>query len=334
MDNTLTPLPNLELSQQLSRRIFVTGATGFIGKHTCRSLADAGYDVVGLTRRVPAEGSESAVPGVTYVAGDVTDAQTLTPEKLAGCDAVVHLVGIITEIPSRGQTFEAVHAQGTRNLLAAARQAGVSGRFVYVSAIGSEPDAPSEYSRTKAQAEQAVRESGIPFTILRPSVVLGPDGEFLEQMEALIRRPPLSPFSLPFVPVPGSGRNQFQPVAVADLAEAIARCLSEPAAANQTYDIGGATVVTFNELIQAIQERIGIRKPLLHIPLPLMFPVAAALEALLPRPPVTTDQLLNLRCDSIADNEPLRAALNLNPLPFNEVLSRAFAGRENVSAVD
>lgn len=306
------------------QKVFVTGSTGFIGRHTCRALRDAGHEVVGLTRRVPAGVDESAVPGVAYVAGDVTDARTLTPEKLAGCDAVVHLVGIITEIPSRGQTFETVHVEGTRNLLAAAKAAGVSGRFVYVSAIGSVPDAPSKYSRTKAQAEQAVRESGLPFTIFRPSVVLGPGGEFLKQMESLIRRPPLSPFPLPFVPVPGSGTNRFQPVAVSDLAQAVTRCLTEPAAENQTFDIGGATVVTFNELVQAIQERIGIRKPLLHIPLPLMFPAAAAMEALLPRPPVTTDQLTNLRQDSVADNGPVRAALHLDPLPFEEVLARAY----------
>ena len=310
-------------------RVGVTGATGFVGGHACRALVAAGHEVLGLARSVPAD--DVRVPGVTYVGGvDVTaaaDASAPLADRLAGCDAVVHLVGIIAEVPSRGQTFERVHVGGTRNLVDAARRSGVSARFVYVSALGAAANAPSDYGRTKAAAEQIVRDAGIPFTIFRPSIILGPGAEFLEQIEALIRRPPGAPFPLPFVPLPGRGANRFQPVHVDDLTACIVRCLENPAAENQLYEIGGNSEVTFNALVEAVQRQIGVKKPLLHVPLPLMFPAAAALEALLPRPPVTTDQLLNLRQDNVCDNVPVRAAFGIDPLPFEQALDRVYASR-------
>lgn len=305
-------------------KVLVTGAAGFVGRHACRALVNAGHSVVGLSREVP--GANQAVPGVVYVSGDVTDARTITPDKFAGCEAVFHLVGIIQEVRGRGQTFEAVHVEGTRNVLAAATTAGVQSRFVYLSALGSDPEARSEYSRTKAEAERLVRQSGLPFTIFRPSIILGPDGEFVQQMTDLIRRPPLTPFPVPFVPVPGSGENRFQPVWIGDLVTCLLRCLSDPATAGQTYDIGGATQVTFNELLRAFAQHLGVKKPLLHAPLPAMFGAARVLQ-LLPRPPLTTDQLFNLQTDNVCDNTRVSAAFGLEPLPFAQALARAFAGR-------
>lgn len=306
-------------------KIFVTGAAGFVGGHTVRALLARGHEVVGLVRTLPDASRKAS--GAVYVTGDVTDAATLPPEKLAGCEAVVHLVGIIQEVRSKGQTFEAVHVQGTRNVLAAARAAGVSGRFVYLSAIGSDASAASEYSTTKARAEQAVKESGIPYTIFRPSVLLGPDGEFVHQMEDLMRKPPLSPFAPPFVPVPGNGKNRFQPLWIGDLTHCIARCLEGDASANQSYEIGGGSRVTFNELLRAIGRHIGVKKPLIHAPMPAMFAAASVLESVLPVPPVTTDQLLNLQRDSICDNTRARAAFGLDPLPFEQALARVYAER-------
>lgn len=320
----------MDIEQQKSK-VFVTGAAGFVGGHVCRALVEAGHEVAGMARTLPGEGEER-VPGVTYVTGDVTRPATLTPEKLAGCAAVVHLVGIIAEARDRGQTFEAVHVAGTNNVLTAARAAGFTGRFLYLSAIGSEPDAPAEYSRTKARAEQAVRDSGLPFTILRPSIIVGPGCEFLEQMEGLIRRPPLSPVALPFVPVPGNGRNRFQPVYIADLTTALIRCLDETrdgnSGLNETLCLGGADEVTFDELIDAVARQIGLQKPLLHAPMPLMFAAASVLESLLPRPPITTDQLLNLKRHNICDNTAIRAALGINPLSFAEALAKTYAGQD------
>lgn len=303
-------------------KVFVTGSTGFVGRHLVRALQEAGHEVVGLARDTSR--AEKAAPGATYVTGDVTDAASLAPEALADCDAVMHLVGIIREAPGRGQTFEAVHTEGTKNILRAAVRAGAAGRFVYLSALGSRLDAPSRYSRTKAQAEQEVEASEIPHTLFRPSIILGPGADFLRQMEALIRKPPLAPFPPPFIPVPGSGKNRFQPVWIGDLVTCMIRCLDDPATEGHTYEIGGATDVTFDHLIEAVGREIGVKKPLLHIPLPLMYAVASVLESILPAPPITTDQLLSLQQDNICDNGRVRAAFGLDPIPFAQALARSY----------
>jgi uncharacterized protein YbjT (DUF2867 family) len=304
-------------------RVFVTGASGFIGTHFCRRLTAAGYDVTALVRKPPQAGDE--LPDVRYVVGDVRDISSLTPESFAACDAVLHLVGIITEIRGKGQTFPRIHVDGTRNVLAAA-QKGASRplHVLYLSAQGASLTSPSEYSRTKAAAETLVQESGLPYTIFRPSLVLGKGAEFLKQMEGLIRRPPLTPFPLPFVPVPGNGRNRFQPVYVDDLADAVLASLTNPASRSQILPIGGADIVTFDELLNAIQKHLGTNKPLFHAPMPLMFAAASVLEALLPRAPVTVDQLHNLRVDNVCDNTGIAEILHIQPMAFVEALARCY----------
>jgi len=318
LSEVATPAPAPASVQE--QRVLVTGATGFIGSHTCRALTVAGYEVVGLVRKPPPEAD--AIPGVSYITGDLKDASTLSPEMIAGCHGVVHLAGIIVEVHGKGQTFEAIHVDGTRNLVAMARSVEDLGRFVYVSAQGASPEARSEYARTKARAEQIVRDSGLPYTIFRPSLVLGPGGDFVTRIEALIRRPPLSPVPLPFIPVPGSGAGKFQPVFVEDLTTCIVRSLAEPAARDQTFEIGGADVVTFNEMIEAFERHAGVKKPLLHVPMPVMFAASSVLEALLPVPPITVDQLQNLSIDNVCDNEAVQQTFGIHPLPFEQALAR------------
>ena len=308
--------------------VLVTGAGGFIGGSVCRALLGDGHAVTGLVRKMPAPGD--SLPGVAYQAGDVADAASLPPGLLDGFDAVIHLVGIIVENRGAEQTFARVHVGGTENLVRAARDAGFAARpdtrFVYVSALGADLKAASEYSRTKALAEERVRSSGIPCTIFRPSVVLGKGGDFVRQMEGLIKRPPLTPFPLPFIPLPGRGANQFQPVWVDDLAAGVAGCLTRSETAGQTYEVGGADAVTFNQLLEGFERRLGVKKPLLHAPLPLMFVAASVLEALLPTPPVTVDQLLNLRRDNICDPAPFAAAFDRAPLGFEAILNEIYSG--------
>jgi len=303
--------------------VLVSGATGFVGRNICHALVTAGHEVVGLSRALPSP--DDAVTGVRYIAGDVKDAGSIPNEALDACNFVVHCVGIITEVRSKNQTFEAVHVGGTRNLLAAAQSAGIAGRFVYVSAAGVSSTARAEYSRTKAEAERLVQESGIPYAIFRPSIIMGRGCEFVAQMEGLIRRPPLTPFPLPFVPVPGSGKNLFQPVAIDDLASCITQSLSQDTPTGAIYEIGGADRVTFDELLTAFQRHLGMSKPLVHLPLPLLFMGAAVLEALLPHPPITTDQLYNLQVDNVCDNTAVTKTFGLHPLSFEECLARIYS---------
>ena len=194
-------------------KVLVTGASGFVGSHMVDTLLKAGHSVRGLSRKAPTADRRKAE--AEYIDGvDVTVSTSFTPQMFEDVDALVHLVGIIQEGPG-GQTFQRIHVDGTQNLVDAAKDGGFYGRFVYMSAIGSAPDAPAEYSRTKYAAEQVVTRGGFAYTILRPSLVMGWDGEFVAQMGDLIKHGGLPvPLPFPFIPVPGPGENKFQPIDV------------------------------------------------------------------------------------------------------------------------
>lgn len=312
--------PNTQ-ADSAKKRVLVTGASGFVGRNVCHTLVQAGYEVSGLFRQTPHSSDDTV--GVSHFTGDVTKPNSLPPAAFA-CDAIVHLVGIIAEVKKTGQTLEAVHVGGTQNLLNAAKAAGFAGRFMYVSALGASLTSPSEYSRTKARAEQAVQNSGFAYTIFRPSIILGPGCEFLAQMEDLIKRPPLTPFALPFIPVPGNGENKFQPVWIGDLCEALISALQTPEASGRLFDVGGADTISFNALLGAIAAHLGIQKPLLHAPMGAMKAAATVFQSLLSRPPVTVDQLTNLQTDNTGDISALRDVLKISPLPFAEALGLCY----------
>lgn len=305
--------------------VLVTGASGFVGRHVCAGLIKAGHPVRGLVRQVPVR--KNRVEGVDYVRGvDVTEAITLTPEMFAGADAIIHLVGIIQENPRKGQTFQRVHVEGTRNVIDEALRANFDGRFVYMSAIGSSMNSPSVYSQTKYQAERIVIGSKLPYTIFRPSLVIGADGEFVAQMKDLVLHGGLAgnaPF--PFIPVPGSGFNLFQPIWVDDLVDCVVQCLGRGDTINQVYEVGGATQLSFNELIKGFAKSLGKpKKPLLHAPIPLLFAAATVMEKILSKPPVTRDQLKNLELDNITTSLAVKETFNLNPQTFDEMLAKIY----------
>jgi uncharacterized protein YbjT (DUF2867 family) len=244
------------------------------------------------------------------VRGDVTEPASLR-EAVAGCDAVVHLVAILTGGPG---DFERVTAQGTRNLLAAARDAGIA-RWVQMSALGTSEETKDlvPYYRAKWDAETAVRESGLPHVILRPSLVFGPDGGALPRFARIARLAPVTP-------IVGPGTQRLQPIWIDDAAEVIARCAKGEQSG--LLQVGGPDVVTWNEFWSRLKVALGTSRPSLHLPFWFMRPQAFVLERL-PGALLTRDQLKMLDAgDNVAEpNDALRFGLPL--VPLDEQLGRA-----------
>jgi NADH dehydrogenase len=287
-------------------RVFVTGATGFVGRAVVQALRADGHTVRCLVRR----GSERDLQGlgaIERVEGDVLVRRGLE-DDMAGCQAVIHLVGIIREYPRRGITFEQVHTRGTINVIEAAAASGAR-RFLHMSSLGTRPSARSRYHRTKWAAEEAVRSSGLRWTIFRPSIIYGRGDQFVTMLAYFVRR-------YPVMPVIGSGRSRVQPVPVEHVAEGFARALVTVAAEKQTYDVGGPDTVSMIELLDLIGAAVGRRQVhKIHLPLRLMRPLTRLLHRL-PGYPVTPDQLLMLEEDNAGNPAPFHSTFGLAPMPL------------------
>lgn len=274
--------------------LLITGAAGYIGRALAASALDAGWSVRGLVRR-PEQVRQLLPSEVELVAGDIRDASSLR-NAVRDVDAVVHLVAISYE--RAHETFDAIHVGGTRTLLEAMAGAGV-GRIVYMSALGTRPNAPSRFHQSRWAAEQAVRDSGLNWTILRPSLVLGPGDYFVSLHLRLLR-------SLPVLPVIGSGQQLLQPIALHDLAYAAVRVLAQTT--NETYDAVGPLRLSLHDLQSLIMKLVGRHRPRLHMPLFLAALGAPLLEYGSSPPLLTRDQLVLLREDNIGAAGPLQHA--------------------------
>lgn len=290
--------------------ILVTGATGFVGSHLVKRLRQEGLKVRAVTR-TPAKARSLVELGAEVVPGDIADLASLeTAAK--GCDKIVHLVGIIQE--GRGFTFRSVHVEGTGHILDAAKKAGIR-HVVHQSALGTRENAKSEYHRTKWEAEQLVRSSGIPFTILRPSLIYGPGDLFTIRLAEMIRLAPV-------LPVIGAGRSKIQPIFIDDVVSSIVKILAGGQHMGKTYEIGGPEELTYEEVTKAIAEALGVKRPVVHLPLFFMRTMAKVAETVLPKPPVTTDQLIMLQEDNVCSLRDIREVFKIEPLPLSEGLKK------------
>jgi uncharacterized protein YbjT (DUF2867 family) len=292
--------------------VLVTGGTGFVGPKVVRAIRDAGHDVRVLVRKPASAAGLEATP----VVGDMTDAASVRA-AVDGCSHVVHLVAIIKGSPS---DFERVMTQGTRSLIAAAKDAGVK-RFVLMSALGtSEPTAGTvPYFRAKWAQEQELQASGLEHTIFRPSFIFGSDGGALT---IFLRQVKLSPLA---VPVIGNGAQCSQPIWVDDVAAHFARALDLPEAANRTFELGGPDTVDWNELYRRIAATLGKRRALVHVPFAVARLGAAATQWI-PGAPLSTDQVVMLQGpDNVVSNTDAQDTFQLPLLPLDEQLRRAAA---------
>ncbi|MFZ2087863.1 MAG: complex I NDUFA9 subunit family protein [Desulfobaccales bacterium] len=292
-------------------KVLVTGATGFVGQEVVKELVDRGHEVRALVRR----GSEKKLKKekrVEIFPGDCLHPENLAPAA-AGCEAVIHLVGIIREFPGRGLTFERVHVQATHNVVDAAQAAGVR-RYLHMSALGARPEPADPYHLTNFMADEYVMTSALPYTIFRPSVIYGPGDQSINLFVRQIQR-------LNFFPIIGDGQYKLQPVPVDTVAKAFALALELPPTENRIYEVGGPEPLTFDEVIDTIAQVTHRRVKKIHQPVWTMS-FAAKLCGRFRWFPLTPGQLRMLLEGSTCDPTAFYQDFGLEPLTFDEGLSR------------
>ncbi len=323
-----------------TQTVAVTGATGFVGRYVVRALLERGYAVRALART--AESARALPPhaGLTLVQGNVLDAG-VPAELLRGATACIHLIGIIREAGG-GQTFQRVHVEATQAMVDACREAGV-GRFLHMSALGAGPEGPSKYQKTKWEGEQVVRRSGLAWTIFRPSIIHGAEGEFIQMVKRMCsgQEPPY--YFIPYFSRPGPADTRVplgssawesakvQPVAVEDVAAAFVAALERPVTIGEIYNLVGPDVMDWPELLTHLRDAIpscNTRLAPWHIPGThgAMIARAAKVFGLGGLLPFDEGQALMATQDSVSETVKARAHLGVSPRPFREAVA-AYAER-------
>lgn len=293
--------------------ILVTGGTGFVGPKIVHALRAAGHDVRVLARKPGSKAARRAQSwGCEVVAGDMTDAASLR-RAVEGCGTLVHLVAIPLGSPER---FERVMGRGTRDLLTAAKEAGV-GRVVLMSAngTGEETRELTSYFRQKWNMEQAVRESGLPYVIFRPSYIFGPDGGVLDGAIKGVRFSPVVPMVVPHL--------KMQPIWVEDVAAFFAKAVEVEAATGRTFALAGPDIVTWAELWQQIERVLGKRRANVRIPLGALEAVAKVGDLLPPTRGASEGVRMLAFGDNVADATPAVETFGIRPIGLTEQIRRA-----------
>jgi uncharacterized protein YbjT (DUF2867 family) len=293
--------------------ILVTGGTGFVGGHVVHALRQADTPVRCLVRD-PRRAEKLERLGCELTEGDMTEPNTLR-RGVEGVEVVVHLVAIRQ---GKEAQFDRVMSQGTRDLLDAARQAGVR-RFVHMSALGTSEQTKDlvPYYRARWEMEQAVQGSGLPHVIFRPSFVFGPDGGILPTFRKLAKVAPVTP-------IVGSGEQRIQPIWADDVAAYFAQALDLDAATNRTFELGGPDVVSWNELWARLKQALGVRRPSVHVPMAFMRANALVTERLPGNIPLTRDLLKMMEAgDNVVTNDDAATTFQLPVVPLDDQLRKA-----------
>jgi uncharacterized protein YbjT (DUF2867 family) len=294
--------------------ILVTGGTGFVGPKVVHALRAEERPVRVLARR-PDKQSRLRAWGCELAQGDMTDVDSLR-RAVEGCEAVVHLVAVPPFADPKAT--QRVMEQGTRDLVTAAEEAGVT-RFALMSALGTNEHTKdlAAYYHAKWDEEQAVKESGIEHTIFRPSFIFGRDGGMLPPLIQLVRWSPVTPVV---------GTKRLQPIWVDDVAEYFARSLSTPGAVNKTFELGGPDVVTFMDLNDRIRRALGKRRRAFQVPTGFLKAAAGVGRVLPPfRGAPGAISILEYE-DNVTDISPAVETFGVKPVPLDDQLRRALAG--------
>lgn len=313
-------------------RALLTGASGFVGRYVFRELIARGHKPVCLVRdrdRFASSVPEAPPDRYEIVVGDLTDRAALA-RAATGAEAAIHLVGIIFEHPFRGQTFERVHVEGTRNVVESCRAAGIR-RYVHMSALGTRVGAVSAYHRTKYAAERIVYDSGLDWTIFRPSIIHGPDGDFMRLMRLFVCRASVPvcgflPGPFPVIPYFGDGQNKLQPVSVKDVAHCFVAALSRPDTIGRVFELGGPEAMSWKELYRTCRDLIpGARtwKPMIGQPVWMAKLIAGTLMRLPIMPEImrfNAGQVEMSQEDSVCDTRPIEEAFGIRLRDFRAEL--------------
>ncbi|MBI4337214.1 MAG: complex I NDUFA9 subunit family protein [Chloroflexi bacterium] len=283
--------------------ILITGATGYVGRHLVPALQRARVGPLRCLAHASAKSASLQQSAVEWVHGDVGDPDSLR-RAMQGVTTVVHLVAVIRERPP-AVTFQTVNVDGARNVVEAAKAAGVA-HFVHMSTIGAQDNPAYPYLRSRWLAEHAVVRSGLPYTILRASILFGEGDEFFPLLAAPVK-------ALPVVPIAGDGKARFQPLAVDDLARCLAKVVSQAGPQGKVLELGGPEQFTYEGLVDLVGETLGVRRWKVHVLLPLMRAAAWVMEHTQPYPPVTLQQLKVLPVDNVTALDSVQAQFGFVP---------------------
>ena len=288
-------------------KILVTGGSGFVGSHIVREASARGHEVVSLARGAQAP---SRLERVTNVGIDLVRPDGLEP-ALRSVRAVVHAAGVLYERP--GQSFERSHVGATANLVDACKRAGV-GKLVLLSSLGARTNAATNYLRTKRQAEKIIEESGIPFTIFRPSLVFGVGDRVVSHLVAMVRYSPL-------IPVVAPQDVRLQPVWVGDVATAVVGSIADASTNGHVYELGGPVQMTIEQLVELVKKSLGRTALSVRIPGLLATPLVRLGERLFDDPPLTIQQLEILESGGTCDPNPAAVTFGLRMRALADVLA-------------
>lgn len=256
------------------------GGSGFIGSEIVKTLLERGSQIKNISK-------EKNVAGVQNINIDIK--KPIDQKVFSDVETIVHLAAVIREVGD--QTFKNVNIQGTKNVCEAAKQAGVK-NLIYFSNIGAQNNPQFPFLYSKWQGEEIVKQSGLAYSILRPSIVFGLHDEFINKLAKVIKLSPI-------IPVFGDGKTRFTPIHVSDIAQIVLAVICENDFGGKTYEIGGPEILTYDELVKTIGDKLGIKRIVIHIPLTIARPLIAIQEFILPNPQITHEQLKMIALDNV-----------------------------------
>jgi uncharacterized protein YbjT (DUF2867 family) len=289
--------------------LLITGATGYIGSHLVARLVAQGEHPRCLVRDRKRAAALLPVEKVELVQGETIKPETLE-EAVRGVDTIVHAAFMTADRKqSPGNSYEETNVFGTLNLMRAAKAAGVK-RVIEISGLGTKPDRRGTYMQGRFLAEKIAMESRLDWTIIRPSVLFGPDAPFIKGLTDLLR-------TAPVVPLIGGGKMLFQPIYVEDVVTVITKVLAEPEkSSHKIYTIGGPDYYSFQEIFALLTDAMHIKRPEVFVPRPLVGLGAAMMELVLPKPPLTKAAMTLFSFDNITDKESVERDFGFTPTSF------------------